>query len=260
MADERRRPTPRQAMVLRKEWLTLSMVRLVVGGPGLDDFGPPVHADSYVKVHFPEHQAMRSYTVRAWDSVRRELTLDFVMHGAEGIAGPWAVAVQPGDPIHLLGPGGGYSPDPDAGWHLLAGDTSALPAIAVALEELKATCPDARGHAVIEVHGSQDVVDLAAPSGVFVRWVHTGRHGRPGDALVEAVRALPWRPDPQAFVHGEAGAVRDLRRYLRGERGVGMDRLSISGYWRLGDSDEAWRAAKRFWLAEIEDAEAKLIA
>ncbi len=58
-----------------------------------------------------------------------------------------------------------------------------------------------------------------------------------------------------AFVHGEAAAVKELRQYLRVERGLGLDRLSISGYWRLGVDDEGWRASKREWNAAIEQDE-----
>ena len=57
------------------------------------------------------------------------------------------------------------------------------------------------------------------------------------------------------FVHGEAAAVREIRRYLRVERGLGLDRLSVSGYWRLGHDDEGWRASKREWNAAIEQSE-----
>ena len=31
---------------------------------------------------------MRTYTVRHWDPIRGELTIDFVVHGDEGVAGP----------------------------------------------------------------------------------------------------------------------------------------------------------------------------
>ena len=96
---------------------------------------------------------------------------------------------------------------------------------------------------------------LSAPAGVEVMWVHQGTE-RPGARLVESVRAQPWQGgDVQAFVHGEAGAVKELRRYLRLERGMALDRLSISGYWRLGVDDEGWRASKRAWLADVEAAE-----
>jgi NADPH-dependent ferric siderophore reductase len=281
MPENRRRRTALAATVLRTERLSASLVRVVVGGPGLDPFEASPCTDSYVKVVFVHEDAarpfprtddgrvdleavaaslprehaprMRSYTVRAFDEARRELTLDFVVHGDEGVAGTWAADAQPGDEVLLVGPGGGYQPDPAAGRHLLAGDLSALPAIAVALERLPG---DAVGHAVVEVHDAGDEVDLPRPAGVELTWLHTGDE-RPGVRLVEAVRALPWPDDDlHGFVHGEAAAVREIRRYLRVERGLGLDRLSVSGYWRLGDDDEGWRASKREWNTAIEESEA----
>jgi len=273
----RPRPTALFATVLRTERLTPAMVRLVLGGVGLSSFVPSPHADSYVKLVFlPEGSAgelplaadgrvdldavrasspadqqprLRSYTVRAFDPQTLELTIDVVVHGEEGLAGPWADAAQPGDEILLLGPGGAYSPAADADWHLLIGDSSALPAIAVALERLPA---DARGHAFVEVHDPHDEIPLTTPDGVRVHWVHRG-HGVVGLALVEAVQDLAWPEGvPHAFVHGEAGTVKELRHHLRVERGLPRTRLSISGYWRLGATDEAWRAAKKDWARTIE--------
>ena len=280
MPEPRRRRTAHAVEVRRRERLSDSLVRVVVGGPALAGFETPPCTDTYVKVVFVhpdvprplprdedgrvdldlvrdtlpgEHAPrMRSYTVRDFDAAALELTLDFVVHGDTGIAGPWAVAARPGDELLFVGPGGGYAPDPDAGRHLLAGDLAALPAVAVALEALPA---DATGHAVLEVHGPEDELSLAAPDGVEVRWVHQGAEPA-GVRLVEAVRALPWPDDDvHAFVHGEAGAVKALRRYLRVDRGLGMHRLSISGYWRLGVDDEGWRASKREWNAAIEQEE-----
>ncbi|MEV0041435.1 SIP domain-containing protein, partial [Streptomyces sp. NPDC050804] len=49
-----------------------------------------------------------------------------------------------------------------------------------------------------------------------------------------------------------AGFVKDLRRHLRLERNVPRERLSASGYWRLGQTDEAWRAVKRQWNEQVE--------
>lgn len=270
------RPAPLVAEVVRTERLSATMVRVVVGGPGLAAFEPSPHADSYVKVVFlpdgtprplrddgrldldavratlpPDSQPrQRSYTVRGYAD--GELTLDFVVHGDEGLAGPWAAGAAVGDEVLLVGPGGAWSPEPTAASHLFAGDASALPAIAVALERL---APDAVGHAVIEVHGPEDEIPLTAPAGVHVHWVHQG-FGVSGLALVDAVAALPPLPQPvSAFVHGEAGAVRELRRHVRGEREVPREQLSVSGYWRLGADDEGWRATKRDWLATIEQAE-----
>ena len=200
---------------------------------------------------------MRTYTVRAFDRAAGTLTLDVVTHGSSGLAGPWAGTARPGDEVLLSGPGGGYAPDPTADWHLLAGDESALPAIAVALERMPTR---ASGLALIEVVGAADEIALPEAEGIEVRWLHRGA-GVPGSVLAPAVKdwTLPAGTG-HAFVHGEAGFVKDLRRYLRLEQGMAMTQLSISGYWRLGADDEAWRAAKRDWNAAIEASESSVTA
>ncbi|MGW0825885.1 siderophore-interacting protein [Streptomyces sp. NPDC002845] len=265
----RRTPKPHSAQVVRTERLTPHMQRVVLGGDGLSEFATRDSTDHYVKllfgpegVHYPEPFDMeriraefpreqwpvtRTYTVRAWDPELRELTLDFVIHGDEGLAGPWATRVQPGETVRFLGPGGAYAPDPAADWHLLAGDESALPAIAASLEAL----PDgARAYAFVEVSGPEEEQKIACD--VDVVWLHRG--DRPlGETLVEAVRALRFPEGrPHAFVHGEAGFVKELRRLLRVERQIPREDLSISGYWRLGHNEDGWQAAKRDWNARVE--------
>jgi NADPH-dependent ferric siderophore reductase len=266
---ERRKPTAHRGEVLRTERLTPHMQRVVLGGDGLAAFAAGGCTDHYVKLQFPldgvtypepfdlgrireelprdQWPVTRTYTVRAWDPVARELTLDFVVHGDEGIAGPWARDVQPGASVHLAGPGGAYAPDTTADWHLLAGDESALPAIAAALEALPG---DAVAHAYVEVSDAteEQKIDSAAQ----VVWLHRG--DRPvGAALVEAVRGLAFPAGRvHAFVHGEAGFVKELRRHLRTEREIPREDLSISGYWRLGHNEDGWQASKREWNAQVE--------
>jgi len=95
-------------------------------------------------------------------------------------------------------------------------------------------------HAFILVEDAAEEQHLVTKADAQITWLHRSA----GGDVAEAVRALPWRDGVvQAFVHGEAGFVRDLRRYLT-ERGVRRDLLSISGYWRLGKTDEAWRIEK----------------
>ncbi|MEU1705793.1 siderophore-interacting protein [Streptomyces sp. NPDC005706] len=260
---------PYTAQVVRTERLTPHMQRVVLGGEGLAGFAADTCTDHYVKLlfgpegvtypepfdlervraEFPREQwpVTRTYTVRAWDPEHRELTLDFVIHGDEGLAGPWATRARPGDTLRFNGPGGAYAPDRSADWHLLAGDESALPAIARALETLPA---GARAHAFVEVAGPEE--EQKIDSDVEVVWLHRGN--RPvGQALVEAVRALEFPAGrPHAFVHGEAAFVKELRRMLRVELQIPREDLSISGYWRLGHNEDGWQAAKREWNARIE--------
>lgn len=254
----RKAPTSYEARVVHTERLTPHMVRVVLGGEGLAGFSLEGFTDHYVKLLFPpagvsypepfdidrvraefpraQWPANRTYTVRIWDAARHEMTIDFVVHGDEGLAGPWAARAEVGDTIRILGPGGAYAPEPGADWHLLVGDESALPAIAASLEAMPG---GSVVHALVEVERPEDEQKIATPDGVTVRWLH--RAGRPvGEALVAAVTALDF-PEGRvcAFVHGEAGWVKELRRHLRLERAVPREHLSISGYWRLGQSDEA---------------------
>jgi NADPH-dependent ferric siderophore reductase len=267
----RARPRARVAQVQRVERITPHMVRVVLSGPGLADFGAGAYTDHYVKllfapdgVTYPEpfdleqiRQAlpreqwprMRTYTVRHWDADTGELSVDVVLHGDEGLAGPWAARVQPGEDVRFVGPGGDYAPDPDADWHLLAGDESALPAIAVALERL---APGAVAHVFLEVSGPAEEQVLKTAGDAAVTWLHRG-DAPVGEALVRAVTALEFPPGTvHAFVHGEAGFVKELRRLLHVDRGVERNRMSISGYWRIGNDEDAWQAAKRDWRTAVE--------
>jgi NADPH-dependent ferric siderophore reductase len=269
--------------VVRSEQLTPHMIRVVLGG-GFTTFTPTDFTDSYVKIVLPrsgtdvstlptpltldsfkelpdEYQpVVRTYTVRKVDRERGEISIDFVVHGEHGVAGPWAASVKPGDPAYLMGPSGAYSPDPAADWHLLAGDESGLPAISAALE---AMAPDAVGFVLIEVSGPDDEIELVAPDGVQIRWLYRGgradlvseEHAGDHAPLIAAVKEVLWRPGQvQVFIHGEAQVVmHNLRSYIRKERGVDAKWASISGYWRRGRTEETFRQ----WKAELAKAESQ---
>lgn len=273
----RRSPSLKTAEVVRTEWVTPHMIRVVLGGAGLADFECGEFTDHYLKLQFPiegveypepfdlakireeypreQWPVTRTYTVRRWDPAARELWIDFVYHGDEGVAGPWAANAEPGDLLRFAGPGGGYAPAASADWHLLVGDESAMPAIASAVERLS---PGARAHVFLEVEGPEEEQQLKSVGDVAVTWLHRGSEPI-GSKLVDAVRRFEFQPgDVQAFVHGEAGFVREIRRYLRFEREVPRERLSISGYWRVGHNEDGWQSSKREWNAVDEAEEARV--
>ncbi|MBU2662579.1 siderophore-interacting protein [Actinoplanes bogorensis] len=263
--------TATEAVVTRVEQLTPHMIRVVLGGEELSRIEAGAFTDHYVKILFPrpgvtypepfdlptiretmpreEQPVVRTYTVRKWLPEIPEMWVDFVVHGDEGIAGPWAAAARPGDVVRFMGPGGAYAPEPTADWHLLAGDESALPAIAAALEGMPG---GARVRAYVEIESPDEEQKLEVPADAELIWLH--RDGRPvGEALVEAVRGYEF-PAGQvhAFVHGEANFVKELRRYLKIEREIPMDQLSISGYWRRGLNEDGWQSSKREWNQQVE--------
>ncbi len=263
----------RRAVVVRTERITPEMVRVVLGGEDLADLRAE-HADSYVKLVFPapgvaydepfdaaavrasrpreEWPVQRTYTVRAVDPARGEVTIDFVHHGDEGIAGPWAAAARPGDQLHLMGPGGAYSPDPAAPWYLMVGDASALPAIAASLERVPAGAPAV---AVLHVRDAAEHQALPCPGELRVHWLHRAQPDPEG--LLELLRSLELPAGaPHAFVHGEADCVRAVRRWVRNELGVPRELLSASGYWRRGRTEDGWREEKPGWNASVESDDA----
>ncbi len=112
--------------------------------------------------------------------------------------------------------------------------------------------PGARVTALIEVAGPDEEQKLETAADADITWLHRG--DRPvGEALVAAVRALEFPAGAvHAFVHGEATFVKDLRRHLRLEREIPLDRLSISGYWRRGMDEDGWQSGKREWNQQVE--------
>lgn len=218
----------------------------------------------------------RTYTVRRVRPAARELDIDLVVHGGTGPAARWLEAVRPGDEVIVIGPdarsihsqvGIDFRPGP-ARRLLLAGDETAAPAICAILESLPA---DRTAQAYIEVPDAQDRFALDLPSTAEVAWLP--RSGAPvGTRLVPAVaawargagdvlsaaaapapqsfadvdvdRELLWEapvaPPDEAFyawLAGEAGVIKDLRRLLVRGHGVDRSRVAFMGYWRLGRAE-----------------------
>ncbi|MFZ4895355.1 siderophore-interacting protein [Plantibacter sp. Mn2098] len=250
----------------RSALVTPHLVRLTLGGDGFADFQAKDATDAYVKIFFAKPElgleppydvqalkerlapedlpVTRTYTVRRVDQAARAIDIDFVVHGDEGLAGPWAATAKPGDRVVFAGPGGAYKPDASADWHLFVGDESATPAIAAALEALPA---DATGLAFLEIGGTDDVIDLVAPGGVQIIWVGRGERGEGTPSLLaSAITAYPW-PDGrvQVFAHGERESMKALRDVFITQRGLERTQLSLSGYWAAGRTEDRFQAEKR---------------
>lgn len=189
----------------------------------------------------PERPMVRTYSVRRLDRAKGELTVDFVLHGAEGVAARFAARAAPGDAVGIGGPGGRDLPLAD--FHLLAGDQSGLPSIAAILERLPA---DAVGVAFVEVPDAAEELDLARPHGVRLVYLHRG--GAPAGTttlLQDAVCGLPWPEGRRvsAWVAAESAAARTLRGYLRDTRHLPPRDLVVVGYWKRGMSESAYQQA-----------------
>jgi NADPH-dependent ferric siderophore reductase len=266
------RPARPQAVltVLGRERLSPHTVRITAGGPGFDALRMNEFTDKYAKILFvdpglgltppydlaalreslpPEQQPVtRTYTLRRADAGRQQVVIDFVVHGDQGIAAPWAAHAEPGDVLTMSGAGGAYRPDPDCDWHLLVGDESALPAICSALEALPG---DARGLAYLETSDPGQYLDAKPPAGLEINWLQRPEPGSRPRLLADTLLAGPWlagRAD--VFAHGERESMKALRAALKTRLGDG-DQLSLSGYWASGRTEDVFQSEKRQPIGQI---------
>lgn len=293
------------AEVVRSQRLGPSFIRLTFTGEPLRDFGTG-GLDQRIKLVLPQPgrtvsdvprgddwyarwQAMpedvrptiRTYTVRAHRPEVAELDIDFVLHGVDsghgGPASTWAAAARTGDQVALLGPdrpgtgrmwGCEWSPPQRARRLVLAGDETAVPAIASIVESLPT---HATGIVCAEVPTADDIQSWDKPEQVEVRWSvrQRGNGALPHGALLEeaVTTALEDLRTPRGSVDdatlddvdvdtttlwevpdslnmqdgelygwlaGEAAVIKKLRRLMVNEYGVPRTAVAFMGYWREG--------------------------
>jgi NADPH-dependent ferric siderophore reductase len=208
-------------------------IRLVFRYPGHEEPVLPVQKERGVDMPRDPQPLSRAYTVRRWDADAGELDVDFVKHGI-GVGTTWAYRAQAGDRIHLYGPTTSRALPRDADWLLIAGDDTALPAIARLLEELP---DDTQARVFVEVAEDSHRLELRRLTHVEVNWlVRDGAEPGTTTLLRDAVRDSAWWDGrPFAWLAGEHTAVRDLRRHLIEDREMPKDDIDFAGYWRRGE-------------------------
>jgi NADPH-dependent ferric siderophore reductase len=220
-----------------------------------------------------ERSPFRTYTVRAVRPALRELDIDFFWHGDDGPAGSWLATAAVGDGVTVVGPDvRSLTSSVGMDWRpgqaidvLLVGDETAAPAICGILESLPAAI---RAHAFIQVPTSADAMTVETSADVTLDWLARDSDPR---SLDDAVRAwalenvLAYRPalsassqvleeidvdaellwdSPEAvpgafyaWLAGEAGVIKGLRRLLVSEVGIDRSRVAFMGYWRAGKAE-----------------------
>jgi NADPH-dependent ferric siderophore reductase len=208
--------TPFDAVVRERTVLGAHLVRLVLEAP--DDFVSTGIPDEWVALTVPGQFQTRYYTVRSLaDGL---LVLDVVVHD-HGLVTEWAQTDCVGDRVGLSVPKGSFELPTDAGWVVLAGDLTALPAMARIAESLEGL--------PVEIHA--EVPDGPLPDYVAapVTW-HDAASGT--SALAETVRGLAWPEGPGYFwMAGESAQMREIRRHARHDLGWDTRHYDVMGYW-----------------------------
>lgn len=282
----------------RSRPVSAHLQRLTFAGPEIGDMAT-LAPDQRIKIFFPgadgrqpalpdtgdwyktykaepveQRVPMRTYTIRQLRAAACEVDVDFVLHGETGPASRWAINARPGDRVQMSAPNrlaegevGGFEWKPPASARhiLLAADETALPALSGIIEQLAARPERPLVEAFVEVPSAGDRINLPAWPELSLTWLpREGAHAstRPGNRLIEAVRAaplpqpaggdatpleevdidtvVPWDRaqaldgDFYAWIAAESEAVMALRTYLVKDRGLDRRALNLMGYWRLG--------------------------
>jgi len=223
----RQEPKRRSVEVVRVENISPHFRSVTFAGEALADFSSPSF-DDHVKFMLQAAGAdavMRDYTPRRYDAGRRELTIEFALHG-DGPAASWAAAAAVGQHATIAGPRGSFIIPTDYDWHLFVGDETALPAIARRLEELPA---GARALVLVQVGDPADRRTFSSAADVTVQWV-TEAH-----QLVETMRSLALPPgEGYAWCAGEARTMAAVRAVLVEEKGHDRHAIRAAAYWKQG--------------------------
>lgn len=233
--------------------------RIRFAGPQLAPFWQ--HDNIHCRLVFPSAQdaagssasSTRVYTVRSFDADAQWLEIDFLLHADAGPGACWAQQAQIGDCVEILKPGGRTARIAD--WMVLAGDDSALPALARIAERLPAST---RGHVVCEIADPQDAIDIRLPPGMQWHWLYrAGLAAGTGDQLQQAVQQLDWAASQSAkgasrflWVGAEFATAQALRAWAVDSLGLAKQEQLIVAYWRRGMSENELRAPK----PEVEKA------
>ncbi|MCI1019917.1 siderophore-interacting protein [Microbacterium sp. C5A9] len=265
--------------VLRTERLSAHWMRVTLGGGEIERFRPmgfdqwfrlflPIGGDAgldrvpakanrmfgylkFLRIPDGERPVMRNYSVRAYrpatPDAGAEIDVDFVLHGsaADGTAGPasrWAETCEPGENVLIIDEGLTFNPQRGTDRVVLVGDETALPAIA----SICASLPShATGTAIIEMPSDEDALEFSHPDGVDVVWIVRPHEFPPGSFALARLGelALPAAPF-HAYAAGEQSLASGARKHLVGERGVDKNSVSFCGYWKIGASSPASKAAR----------------
>ena len=259
MSDTKPKTIQAVLSVARKEYITPHYIRVYLTGDDVQRFVnttvgvnnkilvPPAGVNEiffptfdYEKKEWnhPEPEVrpfVRTYTHRGIDIQRNELWIDFVAHGDEGPASAWALKAAEGDSLGVLMKDGKSELYAPAQSYLLVGDATALPVLSAILEDLPET---ATGTCIIEVPEEADIQQLHTRAGITFKWL-TNAHPEKGSRLADAVKELKLpETDRFAYVAAEFSSVKEIRNYLRKEKGWNREELYAYSYWKAGVAED----------------------
>ncbi|KAB7615845.1 siderophore-interacting protein [Amylibacter sp. SFDW26] len=164
------------------------------------------------------------YTIRWIDPQSGLLDIDIFIHDG-GRTSIWAASVEPYKKVGIMGPGGGWHPNAD--WILLAGDATALPAIARILEN---TTKETQVTAIIKASSKEDETLTIAPDNGSITWISIIQ---PETELLKRVNSIsiPKNKTRYVWFAGEKSMAQAVRQHFTSQ-GLSKQELYSAGYWK----------------------------
>ncbi len=225
--------------------LSKNLKRIHFTGEDLHDF-PEDFEGGYVKLILEEDKdkiegrpKMRSYTVASFDKEKRVLTIDLMINHHNGHTSQWALEAKKGDKAVIAGPGPRKLTDFDSDSYVMFGDLTSINAVIASAWKVKDT---AKGEAYLFISDLSDAFDVDLPKNFTLKWLEADQSDY---FAVAASKSEILNTNTVIFAGGEAKRIQSLRQYLVNTKEIPSENIYVSGYWREGLDDEAYRAEKR---------------
>jgi NADPH-dependent ferric siderophore reductase len=188
---------------------------------------------------------VRTYTLRDYDAQACTISIDFVKHGDSGPASAFAQKAQFGDLLGISSPGGPTPMLKPAERYLFVADITALPAVQALLADIH---PAAEGDVILLLPQADDL-PATLPLPARMRLHPFYGHLSQIPLLINFVTCLsPLGKNDFAWVAGEASLVLPIRKILREQWALPLQRYYAVPYWRQGESEESYHATRHQYI------------
>lgn len=187
----------------------------------------------------------RTYTHRAINLDKKQLTVDFAVHDGDSIACNWARDSKPGDEVGLAMklkhrdalPAGIKN-------FLFVTDMTGIPVVAA----LAASLPeDAHVHIITEVLSEADIFEehYQSKASLNIEWL-VNNHPENGSELADLAKAAWEKIEQPNFTHitAEYNVVKTLRDFLRHDNGKTSQDFFACAYWQVNKKEDEERVKR----------------
>nr|WP_034946506.1 siderophore-interacting protein [Gilliamella apicola] len=191
---------------------------------------PQLDENNKIVVNDKIRQLVRSYSIRYFDEVTNQLSIDFAIH-SEGLATRWAQEAKVGNQIGIVSIVGKLNFNNET--LVLMGDISAVPTICYTLEHLP---HNYIAYAFIEVNHQTDIIPLSIHEKVKINWFIRD-YNKPNQLVDKVINDSEIVNHNNLLFWGgmESSLAQQLRQALK-DKYVDLppNAIHVISYWREG--------------------------